>query len=57
MLSVRRAGGAVALHVLERRGLIETSRSAIKVLDRDGLRAACHGTYGVPEAEYRRLLN
>lgn len=56
MLSVRRAGVTVALHTLEKRGLIEISRSAVKLLDRDGLRVAANGTYGVAEAEYRRLF-
>lgn len=56
MLGVRRAGVTVALHLLEKRGLIETSRKVIQVLNRDGLRAACNGTYGVAEAEYKRLF-
>lgn len=57
MLGVRRAGVTVALHLLEQRGLIETSRKAIRVVNRDGLRTAANGTYGVAEAEYRRLFN
>ena len=56
MLSVRRAGVTVALHLLQKRGLIKIGRRAIVVVDREGLLAACNGTYGVPEAEYRRLF-
>ena len=56
MLGVRRAGVTVATHLLEERGLIQARRGAITVLDREGLIALADGAYGVPEAEYERLL-
>jgi CRP-like cAMP-binding protein len=49
MLGVRRAGVTIALHYLERRGLIELSRKKIVITDRDGLKAAANGTYHQPE--------
>ncbi len=56
MLGVRRAGVTVATHELEGRGLIKATRGLIRVLDRGGLETAADGSYGVPEAEYERLL-
>jgi len=56
MLGVRRPGVTDALHVLEGNGLIKASRGRITVVDREGLEAHAGTTYGVPEAEYRRLL-
>lgn len=56
MLGVRRPGVTDALHALEGGGLIQSGRSAIKVLDRKGLVALAGSTYGVPEAEYKRLI-
>ncbi len=56
MLGVRRAGVTVALHMLEGRGVIKATRGRIRVLDRAGLEATAHGLYGVPEAEYARLM-
>jgi CRP-like cAMP-binding protein len=56
MLGVRRAGVTTALHELETAALISTARSRIAVLDREGLRQAANGLYGVPEAEYARLF-
>lgn len=56
MLGVRRAGVTVALQLLQRRGLIRSRRGHIAVLDRDGLERLTDGAYGVPEAEYRRLI-
>ncbi|TNC50872.1 Crp/Fnr family transcriptional regulator [Rubellimicrobium rubrum] len=56
LLGVRRAGVTVATHVLEEKKLIRARRGLIRILDRDGLVQASQGTYGVPEAEYRRLL-
>jgi Mn-dependent DtxR family transcriptional regulator len=49
MLGVRRAGVTIALHYLERRGLIELSRKKIVITDRNGLKAAANGTYHKPE--------
>jgi CRP-like cAMP-binding protein len=49
MLGVRRAGVTVALHYLERRGVIRLSRKHITIIDRDGLKASANGTYHEPE--------
>lgn len=56
LLAVRRPGVTLALHFLEGRGLIKTTRSRIVVLDRDGLRSQADGSYGIPEAEHARLF-
>ncbi len=57
MLGVRRAGVTVAVHEMEGRGFIKATRGRIRVLDRDGLATLAQGIYGVPEAEYTRLLD
>jgi CRP-like cAMP-binding protein len=56
MLGVRRAGVTDTLHILEGRGLIKPGRGLITVLDRKGLEAVADPSYGVPEAEYARLV-
>jgi Crp-like helix-turn-helix domain len=56
MLGVRRAGVTEALHMLKTRGLIANNRSQITVRDRKGLERVAGHAYGIPEAEYRRLL-
>ena len=56
MLGVRRAGVTVATHLLEGQGLIRATRGLIHVTDREGLEEMADGSYGVPEAEYRRLI-
>lgn len=56
MLGVRRPGVTEALHLLESKRLIQTSRGAISILNRKGLMLAAGDIYGVPEAEYQRLL-
>lgn len=56
MLGVRRAGVTEALHVLEGRGAVRTTRGRIAVADRQRLEESAAGLYGVPEAEYRRLI-
>lgn len=56
MLAVRRPGVTEALHALTERGLIRHDRGVITVIDREGLMARANGLYGVPEAEYKRLL-
>lgn len=56
MLGVRRAGVTMAIHVLEDRGLIRAERGSIEIHDREGLEIGAGGTYGVAEAEYRRLI-
>jgi CRP-like cAMP-binding protein len=49
MLGVRRAGVTVALHYLEKRGLISLARKRIVITERAGLKAAANGTYHQPE--------
>jgi CRP-like cAMP-binding protein len=56
LLGVRRQGVTVALHELEGKGLIRSTRSHVRVLDRDGLQQAANGFYGIPEAEYDRAI-
>jgi CRP-like cAMP-binding protein len=56
MLGVRRAGVTEALHALESKGLISSSRGAILVRNRKGIERSAGGTYGVPEKELRRLM-
>jgi CRP-like cAMP-binding protein len=56
MLGVRRAGVTDALKILEERGLISTKRGQVTVLDRAKLEAVAGDSYGVPEAEYARLI-
>jgi CRP-like cAMP-binding protein len=56
MLAVRRAGVTEAVHALESRGLIKRTRGQIVVRDRRGLEQTAGASYGVPEAEYRRLM-
>jgi CRP-like cAMP-binding protein len=56
MLAVRRPGVTEALHALTQRGLMRHERGVITVVDREGLVECANGLYGVPEAEYKRLL-
>jgi CRP-like cAMP-binding protein len=56
LLGVRRQGVTVALHDLEGRALIKSTRSLVRILDREGLQLAANGFYGVPEAEYDRAI-
>lgn len=56
MLGVRRSSVTDALHILEGDRLIRATRGHIKILDRHRLERAAAASYGVPEAEYRRLI-
>jgi CRP-like cAMP-binding protein len=56
MLGVRRAGVTETLHTLEGEKLIRASRGQIAVIDRRRLEKRAGASYGVPEAEYRRLI-
>ena len=56
LLGVRRQGVTTTLHELESAGLIKAVRSQVAILDRDGLKRLAGGFYGLPEAEYERLL-
>jgi CRP-like cAMP-binding protein len=56
MLAVRRAGVTTALKALREKNLISYQRGRITVLDRKGLERLAGESYGIPEAEYRRLI-
>ncbi|ARQ13678.1 response regulator protein (plasmid) [Rhizobium etli] len=56
MLGVRRSGVTGALHVLEGEKLIRSVRGKVVIVDRAGLILKAHGSYGIPEAEYERLM-
>jgi CRP-like cAMP-binding protein len=56
MLGVRRAGVTEALHALTRQKLISAGRGRIMLLDRKGIERIAGKSYGIPEAEHRRLL-
>jgi CRP-like cAMP-binding protein len=56
MLGVRRAGVTDALHGLREQGLISYGRGLITVENRKGMERKAGAAYGVPEAEYRRLI-
>jgi CRP-like cAMP-binding protein len=56
MLGVRRSSVTDAIHLLEGEMLIKATRGNIRILDRERLERAAGASYGVPEAEYRRLI-
>jgi CRP-like cAMP-binding protein len=56
MLGVRRSSVTEAIHLLEADRLIKATRGNIKILDRERLVRAAGASYGVPEAEYLRLI-
>jgi CRP-like cAMP-binding protein len=56
MLGVRRAGVTETLQALRDQHLISYGRGLIHVEDRRGLERKAGPAYGVPEAEYRRLI-
>jgi CRP-like cAMP-binding protein len=56
MLGVRRSGVTIAVQTLESTGAIKATRGHIIVRDRERLEDAANGSYGVPEAAYRRLF-
>jgi CRP-like cAMP-binding protein len=56
MMAVRRAGVTETLQEFEDRKLIACGWREITVLDRKGIEKIAGHYYGVPEAEYRRLL-
>ena len=55
-LGVRRPGVTMALHELQTRGMVLTSRGHVEVVDRTALQETANGLYGAPEAEYERLI-
>ena len=56
MLGVRRPGVTDALNALQRQGLLTCVRGGVAVRDRKGMERYAGETYGIPEAEYRRLI-
>src|SRR5215212_707715 len=56
MLAVRRAGVTTSLQDLESERAIRSRRGHIEVIDRAKLKVLAGGSYGVPEAEYRRVI-
>ena len=56
MLCTRRPGVTVALHLLEGKGLITSTRGLIEIRDRQGLIEEASGAYGKAEENYARLL-
>jgi CRP-like cAMP-binding protein len=56
MLGVRRAGVTEALQSLKSQRFIDNCRGHIVVLNRKGIERTAGDLYGVPEAEYRRLI-
>ena len=56
MLGVRRPGVTIALNLLEKRAVIQSTRGVIVVIDREGLEEGANGSYGTPEAEFQRLF-
>ncbi len=56
MLGVRRSGVTLALHMLEGARLIRADRGRLAILNRGSLEAVAGESYGVPEAEYERII-
>ena len=56
MLGVRRADVTNGLRALEADGLVECVRGKVSIIDHAGLSRRAGAIYGVPEAEYRRLI-
>jgi CRP-like cAMP-binding protein len=56
MLGVRRSGVTTATHILEGNGLIRAKRGVINILDRERLEEFADSAYGLPEAEYARIM-
>jgi len=56
MLGVRRSGITQALHSLEIEEAIEVKRGQIVVSDRRKLERIAGSCYGMPEAEYERVV-
>ena len=42
---------------LQGRGLIRSGRGQVRILNREGLKRAANGFYGIAEAEYERMLH
>lgn len=56
MLGTRRASVTNALADFQKRGILRMVRGCITIQKRGALEEAANGSYGIPEAEYQRLL-
>ena len=56
MLGARRASVTLALGNLQKRKVIRAQRGCITIQNRPALEEAANGSYGVPEAEHRKLF-
>jgi len=56
MLGVQRSSATLAIQSLEGQRLIKAQRGRMTVTDRQGLIALADNSYGLPEAEYARLI-
>ena len=56
MLGVQRSGVTLAIQALEGYRLIKAKRGRMTVLDREALEKLVDSGYGLPEAEYARLI-
>jgi hypothetical protein len=56
MIGVRRASVTEAIQILEDKNIISARRATIEILDRAKLETSSGGSYGMPEAEYRRII-
>ncbi|HEY8578444.1 MAG TPA: Crp/Fnr family transcriptional regulator [Beijerinckiaceae bacterium] len=56
MLAVRRAGVTEAFRTLKDAGGVWTGRAMVRIVDRQALVDAAHGSYGAAEAEYEKLF-
>ena len=56
MISAERSGVTVTLHMLEGNGMIRSQRGRVIIRDRQRLEELAGDSYGLPEAEYRRLI-
>jgi CRP-like cAMP-binding protein len=56
MLGVRRSGATLAVQTLEGTGVIKARRGRITIVNRETLVELANGSYGLPEAEYARLI-
>jgi hypothetical protein len=56
MISAERSGVTITLHILEGAGMIRSTRGRVTIRNREMLEELAGDSYGVPEAEYRRLI-
>ena len=56
MLGVRRSGVTEAIHLLEGIHVIKATRGQVRIVNRARLLEIAGGCYGLPEAEYDRLI-